>query len=177
MNDLENIIKASVFASEKHKFQRRKGCLKIPYINHPLKVCDILMEASEYNIELLIASILHDVLEDTETTEKEIEEKFGEKVSHIVIEVTDDMRLPSNRRKELQIEKASKLTREAKLIKIADKISNISDLVRYPIQWEKERKVEYVNWSKKVFEKCKGQNSFLDQLFENTCDIALKHFK
>jgi guanosine-3',5'-bis(diphosphate) 3'-pyrophosphohydrolase len=177
MNHNEILIKASVFASEKHKFQRRKGCLKIPYINHPLRVCEILIDVNENNIDLLIAAILHDTLEDTDTSDQEILDLFGEKALSIVKEVTDDMSLPSKKRKELQIEKAGKLSIEAKLIKIADKASNISDLVRYPIQWDRDRKIEYVNWSLKVYDKCKGLNKQLDSMFENICQQALDHFK
>ena len=177
INPLELLLHASVFAAEKHKFQRRKGFLKIPYINHPLKVCKILIDVHEEDKNILCAAILHDTLEDTETTETEIKELFGEKVLKIVMEVSDDMSLPSKIRKELQIKKAPSLSREAKLIKIADKASNIADLIAYPIKWDKKRKIQYVEWSTKVFEKCRGQNAVLDALFEKTSNDALRVFK
>lgn len=67
MNDIELLIKSAEFAAEKHKFQRRKGFLRIPYINHALKVCKLLSDVGELDIDLLVSAILHDVLEDTNT--------------------------------------------------------------------------------------------------------------
>lgn len=166
MNDLYKLIYAIEFAAEKHKFQRRKGYLKIPYINHPLKVCKLIVEAGETDNTLLLAAILHDTIEDTNTTEHELIDCFGREITGIVLEVTDNMNLPENERKELQVINAFKLSRNAKIIKIADKIANINDILIYPILWTKIKKRKYVNWSMKVYEGCRGQNIYLDNLFE-----------
>jgi GTP diphosphokinase / guanosine-3',5'-bis(diphosphate) 3'-diphosphatase len=159
-------LEALEFAAEKHKFQRRKGNLRIPYINHPLKVCKLLTEVSETDFELLSASILHDTLEDTETTQTELEEKFGSGITDIVLELTDDMSLPDDIRKNKQVQKASFLSPKAKLIKIADKICNINDLLVYPIYWTKSRKIKYIEWSSQVVEQCRGLNPALDKMFD-----------
>lgn len=160
------ILDALEFAAEKHKLQRRKGNLRIPYINHPIKVCKLLAESGEHDVEILVAAILHDTLEDTATTKLELEEKFGREITNIVIELSDNMSLPEHRRKEQQLQNASTLSPKAKLIKIADKICNINDLLVYPIYWTKSRKIRYIEWSAKVFEKCKGLNPILDKKFE-----------
>jgi GTP diphosphokinase / guanosine-3',5'-bis(diphosphate) 3'-diphosphatase len=160
------IFDALEFAAEKHKLQRRKGNLRIPYINHPIKVSKLLAESGEKNIEMLAAAILHDTLEDTETTIEELKDKFGSEITGIVVELTDDMSLPDHIRKDKQIQKASTLSAKAKLIKIADKICNINDLLVYPIYWTKARKIRYIEWSAQVVEKCKGINPVLDQQFD-----------
>jgi GTP diphosphokinase / guanosine-3',5'-bis(diphosphate) 3'-diphosphatase len=159
------LIHAIDFAADKHKYQRRKGYLKIPYINHPVKVCKLIADCGETDIDLLIASILHDVVEDTDTSETEIAERFGTKVAQIVMEVTDNMKLPEKERKELQVIKAPGLSREAKLIKIADKACNMHDILNYPLSWTRKRKLYYFNWSFRVFEGCRGLNNQLDNIF------------
>lgn len=173
MENIELFILAIEFAAEKHKLQRRKGFLKIPYINHPVKVCKLLNEVGENNNDLLIAAILHDVLEDTATTKQELEAMFGKKILELVLEVTDDMSQPENIRKTLQVTKAKNLSVNAKLLKIADKYCNISDLINYPINWSRERKLNYVKWAMQVFEGCKGNNKLLDKMFSDICQKAI----
>lgn len=160
-------LNALKFAAEKHVSQRRKGCDLIPYINHPIKVAQLLHDiGKETDYELLAAALLHDVLEDTCTTEAELIEKFGEKVTSIVVEVTDDMTMTYEDRKRYQIRKAPTLTPEAKKIKIADKISNIQDILTLPLNWSERRKKQYFEWSEKVVEGCKGVNPKLDEAFK-----------
>lgn len=169
------LLAAIKFASEKHMLQRRKGCEEIPYINHAIKVAYILQETGkEKNPELLAAAVLHDVLEDTETTEAELTSLFGSSVCSIVKEVTDDMTLTYEDRKRFQIKKAPSLTPEAKKIKIADKISNISDILTCPLTWSNRRKRMYVEWSEKVVEGCRGINPALDSAFDEIVSRANK---
>jgi GTP diphosphokinase / guanosine-3',5'-bis(diphosphate) 3'-diphosphatase len=175
MDKINILLEAISLAADKHKFQRRKGSLNIPYINHPIKVCNLIKMCGEDDIDLLISAILHDTIEDTITTQSELADLFGQKVASIVMEVTDDMKLPKKKRKELQIIEALTLSRQAKIIKVADKASNIEDILAYPIFWTKKRKIEYIEWSKLVFEGCKGENNTLDNYFldiyRKGCDI------
>lgn len=159
-------LKALEFSAEKHKLQRRKGYNQVPYINHPIKVCHLLYMSEEKDIDLLIAALLHDTLEDTSATEEEIALLFGKPVLEIVLEVTDNMELPYAERKQKQIDKAPFLSDAAKKLKIADKICNIHDIVTYPLSWANERKIAYLEWAKKVVERCKGANAFLDLKFD-----------
>lgn len=163
---LDNLFDALKFAAEKHVSQRRKGCDLVPYINHPIKVAHLLSHAGEKDPDLLSAALLHDVLEDTCTTEDELREKFGNKVTNLVLEVTDDMSLTYDDRKRYQIKKAPALSADAKKIKIADKISNIQDIITLPMTWSHRRKRQYFEWSEKVVEGCRGINDRLDEDFD-----------
>jgi guanosine-3',5'-bis(diphosphate) 3'-pyrophosphohydrolase len=161
------LLTAIKFASEKHMLQRRKGCNDIPYINHTISVAYTLqVTAGENDQVLLAAAILHDILEDTDTTENQLTELFGKEVCSIVKEVTDDMTLTYDDRKRFQIKKAPTLSQKAKLIKIADKISNIHDILTTPLTWSNRRKRKYVEWSEKVVEGCRGINPKLDKAFD-----------
>jgi (p)ppGpp synthase/HD superfamily hydrolase len=174
MNHITKFVNAIEFAAEKHKLQRRKGYLKIPYINHPVKVCKILIDCEETDIDLLLAAILHDTIEDTDTTVKELQELFGEKVTALVTEVTDNMDMDEQERKTLQVTNASRLSSDASLIRIADKIANLSDLIKYPLNWTTRRKIRYIGWAVDVFNNCKGRNVKLDEAFEEVVSRARK---
>src|SRR5689334_21040807 len=120
--DISLILKALSFSAEKHKSQRRKGAEESPYINHPINVAQLLWEVGGVReIATIVAAILHDTVEDTETTPEEIEENFGQVVRKLVEEVSDDKSLPKAERKRLQIEHAPHLSLGAKQIKLADK--------------------------------------------------------
>ncbi|HEX2936866.1 MAG TPA: HD domain-containing protein [Bacteroidales bacterium] len=163
------------FASEKHMAQRRKGCDMVPYINHLIKVADVLYSIGKENDqELLSAAILHDVLEDTCATEKEMRLRFGDRVTNIVIEVTDDMSLTYEDRKRHQIKNALFISADAKKIKIADKISNIEDMLTLPITWSDRRKRQYVQWSQQVIDNCRGVNVELEKAFDSVVAKALQ---
>ena len=108
---------------------------------------------------------MHDVVEDTETTFNEIKEIFGDKIESIVRELTDDKNLEKEKRKKLQIEKAKYLSYEATLIRIADKIANIIDIVDSPpIGWSVERRKAYLNWAENVVKNCKDEDNHIKKL-------------
>jgi (p)ppGpp synthase/HD superfamily hydrolase len=166
------------YASEKHMTQRRKGCDQVPYINHLIKVAEILHRVGkETDYEILSAALLHDIIEDCCVSEKELTEKFGERITKLVVEVTDDMTLTYEDRKRFQIKKALTLSNDAKKIKIADKISNIEDILTLPLTWSNRRKRQYVEWSIQVIENCKGVNSYLDYAFTEITKKALSEIE
>ncbi|KAM5170021.1 guanosine-3',5'-bis(diphosphate) 3'-pyrophosphohydrolase MESH1 [Mantella aurantiaca] len=171
MSEVVLLLETAHFAAEKHKRQRRKDREATPYINHPIGVARILSyEAGISDIAVLQAALLHDTVEDTDTTFEEIEEKFGQEVSKIVEEVTDDKTLPKMRRKQLQIEHAPQCSQRAKLVKLADKLYNLRDLNQgTPNGWSAERVQEYFQWSFQVVNGLRGTNTAmeqsLDQLF------------
>lgn len=168
MNTLKQLLQAASFAANKHKKQRRKGSDAQPYINHPLEVANILANIGHVeDIDILIAAILHDTIEDTETTKEELTELFGERVCGFVLEVTDDKSLPDRVRKRLQIEHAPHLSVEAKQIKLADKISNIRDIFENPpLDWGEARRCEYVEWGIAVAAGLRGVNRDLEAYFD-----------
>ncbi|KAJ1968972.1 Guanosine-3',5'-bis(diphosphate) 3'-pyrophosphohydrolase MESH1, partial [Dimargaris verticillata] len=124
------LFKTLVFASTKHANQRRKDPQGTPYINHPIGVAAYLVEAGVTNVSVLQAALLHDTIEDTATTAEELRSEFGDQVTAIVLECSDDTALPSAQRKLIQVEKAAQASTEAKLVKMADKLYNLRDLCR-----------------------------------------------
>lgn len=163
------LLRAVAFASEKHKNQRRKDVDASPYINHPIALADLLAnEGGIANEDVLIAAILHDTIEDTQTTEQELSELFGEKITSIVIEVTDDKSLPKAERKALQIEHAKHSSIEAKLVKLADKICNLRDMLESPPKdWLLQRRIDYFSWAIQVVSGLRGTNSKLEKIFDD----------
>ncbi|XP_066270772.1 guanosine-3',5'-bis(diphosphate) 3'-pyrophosphohydrolase MESH1-like [Branchiostoma lanceolatum] len=168
----EHLIECMNFAAVKHKNQRRKDPDKTPYINHPIGVAYILMkEGGVTDVQVLQGALLHDTVEDTETTFEEIEELFGSEVRGIVAEVTDDKTLPKMERKRLQVVNAPKKSHKAKLVKLADKLYNLRDLERAtPEGWTAERVTEYFRWAAQVVEGLRGTN----QVLENKLDELFK---
>jgi guanosine-3',5'-bis(diphosphate) 3'-pyrophosphohydrolase len=167
ISEIPQFIEALYFAAEKHRDQRRKNRGQTPYINHPIELTYLLSTVGRItDREILIAAVLHDTIEDTATTPEEIEEIFGEKVKSLVLEVTDDKSVPKGKRKEQQLLGADKLTVEARLIRIADKISNVTDLGNSPpMGWTQKRKLHYLDWTEKVVNKIAGTNTELETLY------------
>lgn len=146
------ILKAAQFAAAKHRDQRRKDAAASPYINHPIALANILSnEGGVSDPVIIVAALLHDTIEDTETTQAELEGVFGVEVTRVVMEVTDDKSLSKADRKRLQIEHAGHISERAKLVKLADKIANIRDVAASPpAEWSLDRRREYFDWAKKV---------------------------
>lgn len=168
MDDVELLIKAADFAAHKHRRQRRKDAEASPYINHPLALARVLkLEAGVGDVQVLVAAILHDTVEDTETTVEELAEVFGSAIASIVAEVTDDKRLPKPERKRLQVERAPTSSPQAKLVKLADKICNLRDVLDAPpAHWPLERRRGYFEWAKAVIDGLRGTHPVLERLFD-----------
>ena len=167
MADVQRLLKAVNFAAIKHRNQRRKNPEKTPYINHPIGVANILSsEADITDTDILISAILHDTVEDTETSFEELEDNFGPIVRGIVDECSDDKSLGKAERKQMQIEHAPMCSPKAKLVKLADKIYNLRDLNEItPEGWSGERVHEYFLWASKVFRGLQGTNNTLDKIY------------
>lgn len=164
------VLGAARFASARHAGQRRKGADGGPSVAHPLEVAHLLASVGRIDDPVILAAaLLHDTLEDTGTTAEELEERFGQLVRYLVEEVSDDKSLPREKRQELQVGKAKEYSPGARLIRIADKISNLRDLRdRPPPDWQKERRREYLTWASRVVDTCRGANQALEKLFDET---------
>ena len=126
------------------------------------------------DVALLTAALLHDAVEDTQTSYEDIAAQFGVEVRELVAEMTDDKSLPKSRRKQLQIENAPHKTERAKQLKIADKLCNIRDIdVDSPAAWSRDRKVAYLDWAAQVVDGCRGANPTLEQLFDAEILVAI----
>jgi len=161
-------VHALEFASRKHSTQRRKDPAASPYINHPIVLVSILaIEAGIGDPDVLCAALLHDTIEDTETTREELEQHFGVTIARIVEEVTDDKDLEKQQRKRLQIEHAHALSPAAGLVKLADKIANLRDVADCPpAHWDLERRQEYFDWAKAVVDGIPNVPPVLRKLFD-----------
>lgn len=170
------IIKAARFVAEKHKNQRRKDADASPYINHPLALASVLaVEGCIDDPEVICAALLHDTIEDTETTADELIAVFGEAITGIVLEVTDDKTLDKATRKEEQIRHAAQSSDKAKLVKLADKISNLRDILASPpAGWSSQRKWEYFDWAARVVAEVRGVHPDLESVFDDVHARGLK---
>lgn len=164
------LLAAIAFASRKHSTQRRKGADASPYINHPITVAHLLADRGGItDLTTLVAAVLHDTIEDTETTPSELDEHFGTAVRQVVEEVTDNKKLEQAARKQRQIDHAPHLSSRAKAIKLADKIANLRDVSDSPpADWTDVRRVEYLDWTEKVVAGCRGTNEALEKLYDQT---------
>jgi GTP diphosphokinase / guanosine-3',5'-bis(diphosphate) 3'-diphosphatase len=169
-----NLLSAITFAANKHRLQSRKDADASPYINHPIAVATVLaVEGDVVDEATLLCAILHDTVEDTDTTFSELGQHFGSEVADLVRELTDDKSLEKSERKRLQIEHAKESSLRAKQVKIADKICNVRDItVSPPAAWPVQRRLEYLIWSGRVVEGCRGVNSKLDRAFDQAVMLA-----
>jgi (p)ppGpp synthase/HD superfamily hydrolase len=173
-NGLLLIARAADFAARAHVTQRRKGDAQEPYVNHLIEVALLLTEATGGADPMLIAAgWLHDTLEDTATEREELEARFGPEVAAIVAEVTDDKSLKKAERKRLQIATTPKKSRQARLLKIADKTSNLRSMaLSPPTGWNLDRRTEYVRWAEAVIAGCRGLSPMLEAAFDDAARQA-----
>jgi GTP diphosphokinase / guanosine-3',5'-bis(diphosphate) 3'-diphosphatase len=169
------LLSALRFSADKHRNQRRKDAAKSPYINHPIEVAETLWSVGGIReLPVLIAAVLHDTVEDTNTSPEEIQRHFGKDVLSLVLEVTDNKSLPKQERKRLQIEMASHKRPLAKCIKLADFVCNLRDIDQSPpAGWPLERIQDYLLWTEKVVSGLRGTNPAL----ENCYDVELARGK
>lgn len=168
MSDALLFVRAADFAARKHINQRRLGADEAPYINHPLAVAAVLASVGGVTDPVtLAAALLHDTIEDTDTTAEELAAQFGPEVAHVVREVSDDKALPKAERKRLQVVHAPTLTERAKLVKLADKICNVTDIRTTPPEhWSHSRRESYVQWAAEVVSGLRGIHTELEAHFD-----------
>jgi GTP diphosphokinase / guanosine-3',5'-bis(diphosphate) 3'-diphosphatase len=162
------LLRAAAFAAEKHRNQRRKDPDASPYINHPIALANVLAhEGGIGDITVLCAAVLHDTVEDTETSEAELAAAFGPQIAAVVMEVTDNKSLEKAERKRLQVEHAPHLSPEARLVKLADKICNLRDILAAPpADWPVSRKQDYFAWAGAVVDGLRGVHPGLEAVFD-----------
>jgi guanosine-3',5'-bis(diphosphate) 3'-pyrophosphohydrolase len=174
MNEgLPLILKALEFASLKHRDQRRKDKDASPYINHPIALANVLnREGGVTDPVVIAAALLHDTIEDTQTTWQELRGEFGDEIADVVLEVTDVKWLKKDVRKRLQETKAGHATKQARLVKLADKICNVRDMAAHPpAGWSLERRREYFDWAKRVVDRLRGTHPGLERRFDEVCAL------
>lgn len=170
---LLTLTDALSFSAERHRDQRRKDRYATPYLNHPIALLDVLVrEGQVTDIEVLVAALLHDTIEDTATTEQELAEQFGVRVAALVMELTDDKSLPKAERKRLQVEHAGDASHKARLVKLADKVVNLRDLAANPpSDWPLERRQQYFDWAAAVLVGLRGTHATLERAYEQALEL------
>lgn len=167
------LLAALHFAADKHRDQRRKGEDASPYINHSIVVAETLARYGITDPVTLQAAVLHDTLEDTECTPAELERAFGTEVLAVVLEVSDDKALTKRERRDGQVRSASRLSHRAKLIRIADKISNVHDILHSPpADWPLEWRQGYIEWTERVVDGCRGTDRGLEAHYDQVLEEA-----
>lgn len=176
MTDTELYAKARDFAAKKHAGQLRKGANREPYITHPIEVAKLVSEATGGNDEILIAAaVLHDTIEDTDTSYDDLREEFNSEIADLVAEVTDDTRLPSDVRKAKQAADMPKKSDRAKMIKMADKISNLRSIRESPpAAWTDDKKRSYIKTASNVVAGARDANCKLADQFDQVEAELLK---
>jgi guanosine-3',5'-bis(diphosphate) 3'-pyrophosphohydrolase len=174
-NNMTLMLRAVSYAAWAHRDQRRKDKSSTPYINHPIGVAELIASVGLISdIDILRAAVLHDVVEDTPCTISDIRNHFGGFVGNIVEEVTDNKSLSKDERKRLQIEHAHDMSYPARVVKLADKLHNLTDLIMNPPpHWSEFRIQGYFVWAHKVIEGLRGTNvhleKALDSVFSGQC--------
>jgi hypothetical protein len=168
--DLPRLTKALLFAAEAHRNQRRKGAAQEPYLNHLIEVVDLVVQATDNaDMDMVIAALLHDVVEDSPTTYEDVATSFGERVAEIVRENSDDMSLPKAERRRARIAAMALKSREARIVKMADIISNLRAIaVSPPAGWSTERKLGYLEGCRQVVDAARGTEGSIERIFDET---------
>ena len=179
MKEWLQVLKAADAAARWHVHQRRKGPAQEPYINHLVEVAMLVADATGgSDTNLVIAALLHDAIEDCEVPKELIVETFGPDVAALVQEVTDDKSLPKAERKDEQIRTAPKKSSRAKILKLADKTSNLRAIAASPpASWSVKRRKEYVDWAREVVRGLRGVNQRLEDQFDQAAAAAERSFK
>lgn len=175
--NLSKLLNAINYAIKNHGLQTRKSDETTPYVTHCISVASYLTSiAGITDIEVIMAAVLHDVVEDTDAKYKEIECLFGKRVASIVAQVSDDRLLSKVERKKLQVRNAPTKCYEAKLVKLADKLHNLSDLLQNPPHgWSPDIIRGYFVWSHAVVAGLRGTNSPLEEELDKVFSSTLEH--
>lgn len=168
MSEVLLLARAFHFAAERHTGQIRKGEAGEPYVNHVADVaCRVAEATAGRDAALVAAALLHDTVEDTGATEAEIIQAFGAEVAALVMEVTDDKSLPKAERKRAQAAHAPHLSDRAKRLKLADKASNLTQIVESPpAGWSHERRLAYADWAEQVLAGLRGVDPAMEAAVE-----------
>jgi HD domain len=168
-SEVRQLTKALAFAAEAHRNHRRKGASQEPYINHLIEVLDLVASIEDDDMDVLVAALLHDALEDTGTNYEKLVATFGERVARIVQENSDDMALPKPERQHARLAGIAKKSREARLVKFADIISNLRAIaVSPPAGWSNDRRLGYLSSCRNLVDAGRGSNAEIERTFDDT---------
>ena len=177
MSDTVVLTRAFHYACKCHARQKRKGAAGEPYVNHLADVARRVAEATGgADIDLIAAALLHDTIEDVGVSRDDLVIAFGENITALVVEVTDDKSLEKAERKRQQVVNAAKISDRAKMLKLADKASNVRAMVASPPDWPDQRKREYADWAEAVAEGLRGVNQTLERELDAAIAALREHY-
>ena len=128
--EVDRIFDALDFAADKHRLQTRKNKAKTPYISHPIGVAYNVMHFGEVkDAEIIMGALLHDTVEDTQTTLEELTKTFNAQVSSYVRELTNDKAMAQVERKRAAVIQAADKSAGGAQIELADQLYNVMDLL------------------------------------------------
>jgi HD domain len=179
MAPLTRVMRAAQFAADRHRSQRRKGASREPYINHLLEVAALLSEATDgQDMDLVIAGLLHDLVEEHGMGADDIASQFGPGVAALVFEVTEDKSLPPADRRRLQIVHAARRSPRARMLTISDLVSNLRSLRQSPPpDWPIERQRDYLDWAHSIVGESRGVSPPLEAAFDDVHKALLGQFE
>lgn len=165
LNEVEEILQAMQFSAEKHRFQTRKNDRKTPYVSHCFEVAYKVMSVGEVrDLTIILASLLHDILKDTQITLEEIEKKFGMQVARVVDELTGDRKIPLQEKKRQETINASYRSKPAAIVQLADTLCNTLELLNHPPKgWSRKYIDQYFQWAQTVVGRLPSVNSRLKE--------------
>jgi hypothetical protein len=143
-------------------------------VNHLIEVMDIVGRVTGgADVDLMVAALLHDTIEDGGVAPEDLETRFGTRVARIVVENSDDMSLPKPERKAQRIATMPLKPVDSRMVKIADVVSNLrSVVVSAPAGWDVERKLGYLNACRLLVQAGPGTSATLEALFDETAAAA-----
>jgi (p)ppGpp synthase/HD superfamily hydrolase len=161
------VLGAAQAAAKWHVNEQRKG-VKEPYVNHLLEVAALVAEATGgKDPTIVVAALLHDAIEHQDVPRRMIADAFGEDVARLVEEVTDDKTLGKKERQRKQVQQAPEKSTAAKIIKLADKISNLRNIAACtPAEWSMKKRINYIKWARDVARGLAGASDWLEKNFE-----------
>lgn len=165
LNEVEEILQAIQFSTEKHRFQTRKNDRKTPYVSHCFEVAYKVMSVGQVrDLTIVLASLLHDTLKDTQTTAEEIEEKFGAEVAKVVEELTGNRKISLQEKKRQETIKASYRSKPAAIVQLADTLCNTLELLNHPPKgWSRSYIDQYFQWAQTIVDRLPSVNSKLKE--------------
>lgn len=169
---LRDILPALIYAAQVHKGQRRKDRVSSPHINHVLRVVNKLVNAGLDDVTTLQAAVLHDTLRSG-AGRAELLDEFGPEVLAIVEEVSGNLDLPRQERRQELIDSSTRLTDSAAAIRMAEKITNLNQLIEDPpAGWSRQRRRDYFDLARTVTEPLRGRSEYLDGLLDEALSRA-----
>ncbi|MBS0605114.1 MAG: bifunctional (p)ppGpp synthetase/guanosine-3',5'-bis(diphosphate) 3'-pyrophosphohydrolase [Verrucomicrobia bacterium] len=157
------------FAALRHVKQVRNHADWVPYIVHPFRVAILLWEDGEVRDEdTIMAALLHDILEDTQTVPEELGSLFGKKVLFIVEQLTESLEISL-------LDQAKAMSTEAKLVKLADRTHNLRDLLDHPPKvWKPDKVEKFIQKSRDLLEVLKEAHPALEKAYLDAIDSLEK---